>query len=344
MLSNFLLVLSGAMLVAGVDSAFKCTKTGLYPRPMTNCQSYYMCTAENGTALEQTCNDGLLFHGNQKMCVPERVYICPDTVEAINPCHNETGRFPIPKSNCSSYYLCMKKGNSTIHTIYHCPNGSKFHPTNRRCEVAYDCSIQDGTHIPTTETTNNVTTTPLLTTIPTNATTNTTLNTTSAPSGTTQHNSTAKPPTTPSGGTTIQQNSTIASTMTQLPSPTPTIPEHTTVNNNNITSTELPQNTTSVNATPTPSPSGSSTVQPNITNTTLMERVVNEPSVPSKPTECPEKCIMCTETGHYRIVEDTTSYVSCIRTHTRDMLVCGINKCENGKVFCATSGRCINRI
>lgn len=345
MLSNLslLTVLTGGFFVACVANEFKCTGTGRYPVPLSNCSSYYVCSTVNGVdfvASEQTCDDGLLFDETQKKCVPQSTYECPDI---IDPCKNQTGRFPIPNTNCSSYYFCMKKGNGTVRAVYTCPIGSKFSSLSRRCERAYECPKADGTKttpgstIPSDETN---------ATMQSNGTTigqEPSSTTTSRASGEAITVESSTPPLfseTPTGSTSIENPTTDNSTPEASST---TTSENTTIwqtseitspkqstSQNNVTTTELPQTLTMV-----PSTESSS---PNYTSTTI----VGIPSAPPNLPDCPANCIMCTKTGNYRIAEDKTSYVSCVRLDA--MLFCGINKCDNGKVFCETSQRCIDRI
>lgn len=366
--SKLLIVLAGALFIACAGNEFKCTESGLYPLSLSNCKSFYVCSTVNGidfVATEQNCDDGLLFDEIQEKCVPQSSYVCP----AADPCQNQTGRFPIPNTNCSSYYFCMKKGNGTIRAIYRCPNGSKFSSFSRRCERAYECPEADAT---TTTTGNTVSSVGTTTTLQSNETATTistgsgeaivttseekTLTTSSPTEVTNQKNSTtveqSRPPLTPESpiettimGNPTTENSTPEASSTTTSSSTiiwqtseitSTIPEQTS-SQNNLTTTELPQTSTD-----TPSPNDNSTVTTNTGGPESTETISGIPNAPPDSLGCPVEYIMRTKTGNYRLAGEITSYVSCIRLDA--MLFCGINKCDSGKVFCETSYRCIDRI
>lgn len=54
-------------------------------------------------------------------------------------CQNKIGRVAKLNSNCDEYYLCTEINDVIIASLYHCPNGSKFSPEDKRCVRGFEC-------------------------------------------------------------------------------------------------------------------------------------------------------------------------------------------------------------
>ncbi|EZA56393.1 hypothetical protein DMN91_010275 [Ooceraea biroi] len=133
-----------------------CTIPGVFEIVDGTCKNYYICVDDgvNLIPVVLSCASTAIFDPVRGICVPESTAICQQTTTPSplptttpGPLCVRYGRFPIPNTNCKSYYLCYWNGMGySVMNNLTCPNTLLFEPVSEKCvsPLRYSCPVIQG--------------------------------------------------------------------------------------------------------------------------------------------------------------------------------------------------------
>ncbi|XP_058442735.1 uncharacterized protein LOC131425137 [Malaya genurostris] len=145
---------------------FQCPAPGHFPDTKSyDCKTYYTCSLDGNNELVGklvTCLNDTLFSWDEKKCVSDFSYECPNFVPTMVLITNSimsqktnflneficpsAGRYEnTESSDCRDYYLCTVSADATIKaTLTQCPSTTVFSPDDKKCVKSsqYQCPAQ----------------------------------------------------------------------------------------------------------------------------------------------------------------------------------------------------------